>query len=567
MTKGKKAATAAAGALLAAALTVSSVGGPVTQTETDGSFAGAMIQMEEAVDNLVNKSVERGMDIEPPTESYTPGINGVIEGLNGMAPTDGTTRTVKVSKEGTLYRGDRVRVCKEFTAGEQMRFATGNVKIISTAQDPEAGRDTMKSSVEVIAILFTQNGQTKLKIASVGGTISLSNTVVICDEELTAAGMVMAEGKRVYIAYNQDGDGMMTAVERNTSGIYEVKWTDIWMDGGDPENICLAIDPYYGEAAVCCTRLPQGSVLDSEREAVLLDLSLPAGGTGIEGLGAEIVLTAEAQPCLHGIDYSTDAYAKGWGMEYVHYWYNANESETVWCNALFIVYPSDDGYRHGIIQARRYRAVANEAAPQGASQVTGYQKSLIYGSLPCADVARVSLSDDSDSPVGVLMTHGMTILPEAGETGATKSRAVVELYLVGKEDDKPCQALQVWTAPMYSTNISNVSAGEVSDGVFYLSFAKESAIYASIMEVRNDRATMGPIVNVGELGTFSCVKAVNKDRSALIYDTASGDGYIRVLNVGRVVAEAIGDNFDGTVLTGGSAGSYISADMTYWPDA
>ncbi len=557
MTKGKKAATAVAGTALVAALAVSTVGGPTVNTG-DGSFAGSINAIEEAVDNLVNKSVDRGMDIEPPSESYTPGINGVIEGLDGMAPTKGTTRYVKVSKEGTLYRGDRVRVCQEFTAADQLRFAMGDVKILATAQ-------SAVSSVSRIAILFTQNGQTKLKTVDMGSEMAMGNTLVILeDEALTDASMVMVQNGRCYIAYNRDGDGVLTAVKCGANRLNELMWTDIWMDGGDPENICFAVEPYYYEAALCCTRLPQGATQDSEREAVLLDMSLPWDGTGIESLGGEIVLTAEAQPALYGIDYSKDAYTKGWDIEYVHYWYNEPGNE-VCCNSLFITYPTSDEYRRGIIHARRDRAVVDHEAPMGPSLVEGYQMSQAYGSLPCVEMERASVSPNTKDIVGVVMVHGATKQFETDGSSATKSMVNLEFYTVTRDEDKPFLLWWCQTDKWYNTNISNVSVGQVKKGLLYVSFARDNTVYTSLVELRGLDGVCGPVVNVGVFGTFAKVEAASDDRAALVYDTATGDGYIRVLKTDRVVAETDGYHFDGTLLESGGTGATIRADMTYWP--
>lgn len=551
MTKRKKVATAAAGTVLAAALAVSSVGGPTTNNVNDGSFAGSITAIEEAVDNLVDKSVERGMDIEPPSESYTPGINGVIEGLNGMSPAAGTTRTVKVSKEGTLYRGDRLRQCMEFTAGEQLRFATGDVKIITTAQFGTVGQTR-------IAVLFTQSGQTKLKTIDISDEMAMGNTVVILeDEALTTASMVIVNNSRCYIAYNRGGDGVMTAVKCGDNRLNELLWSDLWMDGGDPENICLAVEPYYEEAAVCCTRLPQGSTNDTEREAVLLDMSLPTGGSEISGPIGEILLTAQAQPALYGIDYSKDSYAKGWGMEYVHYWYEEPDSEEL-CNSLLITYPTSNEYRRGIIHVRRDRSAENQEEPAGPSKVMGYQVSQVYGSLPCVEMQRVHTGNDM---VAVAVIHGVT--KQFGEDGAgtTKSRAEMELYTVARDTDKPCLLWWRATDNWYNTNISNVSTGHLRDGVLYLAFARGTEVYAALVELRKGDSVQGPVVKVGAFGTFAAVETVNSNKAALIYDTAAGDGYLRILQSAIVVAETDGYHFDGTALESGGVGETIRADM------
>lgn len=569
MDKEKKgAATAAAAALLATALAVGSVGGETTSVlPGEDPFPSAIVQMEEAVDALVDKSVERGMDIEPPTESYTPGINGVIAGLDGMAPTDGTTRTVKVSKNGSLYRGDRVMACQEFTAGEQLRFATGDVKVIATAKSGiGAMGDTEIDQTARIAILFTQNGQTKLKTVDMTAETAMGNTLVILeDEALTSASMVMDHHNRCYIAYNRDGDGVVAAVKCGQNRVNELLWTDLWMDGGDPENICLAVDPKYNEAAVCCTRLPQGSTQDDDREAVLLDMDLPYDGTGIENLGAEIVLTATAQPTLYGIDYSKDAYIKGWGMEYVHFWYD-DITETPRISSLFITYPTSDEYRRGVIHVRRERAGIFDETPKGPSEVMGYELSQVYGSLPSVDMARVCTGDSLGRVAGVALMHGVTKQFNESGWSPTKSRVEMELYSVTKDAEEPFLLWWRTSDNWYGTNISNVTIGHVADGVLYFSFARYNTVYAALVEVRADGSTQGPLVNVGTFGTFATVEPVDEARAVLIHDTTGGDGYIRVLDASRVVAEADGVHFDGTVLENGSVGDTVHADMTYWPD-
>lgn len=568
MTREKKAAAAAAGVLLASALTVGTVSGPTNNTN-DSSFAGSITAIEEAVDNLVDKSVERGMDIEPPSESYTPGINGVIDGLDGMSPTSGTTRQVKVSKEGSLYRGDRVRVCQEFTAADQLRFAMGDVTIIATARGAVGamGDNTIDQTTRII-ILFGQNGQTKLKTVDMGDEMSMGNTIVIVDdEELTAASIAVDHHNRCYIAYNQDGDGVLTAVKCGKNRLNEVLWTDLWMDGGDPENICLAVEPKDNEAAVCCTRLPAGATQASAREAVLLDMALPPDGTEITNLGEEIVLTAAAQPALHGIDYSKDAYAKGWDMEYVHFWYD-ELGDQVRCNSIFITYPTSDEYRRGIIHIRRDRESVYTGTPKGPSTVMGYQMSQVYGSLPCADMERVCTGSAMGHMAGVALCHGVT-KQFGGPNGSsvTKSRVELELYTVTRDEDKPFCLWWRVSDNWYGTNISNVSVGNLKDGLLYFSFARGNNVYAALSELRPGDSVQGPLVNVGAFKTFAAVEMVDATRAVLIHDTNAGEGYVRVLQADRVIAETDGYHFDGTILEDGSTGDLIRADITYWPDS
>lgn len=69
------------------------------------------------------------------------------------------------------------------------------------------------------------------------------------------------------------------------------------------------------------------------------------------------------------------------------------------------------------------------------------------------------------------------------------------------------------------------------------------------------------MVKVGAFGTFAAVETVNSNKAALIYDTAAGDGYLRILQSATVVAETDGYHFDGTALENGGVGETIRADM------
>lgn len=164
MASDKKAKAVAAGLTAVAVAAgvgvgVTTLSEPTAVVEEAGSFAGAMSDLEQAVNNLVNKSDERGMVLP-----QSPGINDVTTGMNGMAPTRGTTRTVKVSSGGDIAKGDYIKVCEEAVPGEAVTFAEGEIQIVATASNGQDGIDCEDRSEYLAAMLYTMDGDTYLNV-------------------------------------------------------------------------------------------------------------------------------------------------------------------------------------------------------------------------------------------------------------------------------------------------------------------------------------------------------------------------------------------------------------------
>lgn len=583
MTKGKKAATAVAGTMLAAALAVSTVGGPTNSTN-EGDFATSINAIEEAVDNLVDKSIERGMDIEAPSESYTPGINGVITGMDGMAPTSGMTRYMKVSKEGSLCVGDSLKVCKEFSVSGDMRFATGGVKIIATASEVNKGYGPWLQGLStVISILYTQNGDTMFKTAHIrGDVIYLGTTVkVIEGEALTAAAMEIDGYGNCYIAYNRDGDGLLTKVTCDLNKrVNAVGFTEMWMDGGDPENICMATMEGENSAnhiTICCTRLPETSIDNADRYATLVDMT---DDNGIVTLRPEVPLTPEAQPMLKYIDYSVDSYAQGWDIAVAgDYWldylttsekptsaYPEKQDGEVDGNVtykdgyppygLLITYPTATEDKRGMISVER--------GIDGTLNVRYCALSPVWGSVPSANLVKMETGPSLGELAITAMGHGVTRLTASN---TPKSFFALEVYAMSKAECQPVQMAKEATAAKFSTGISRACVGPLRKGSVLFGFAYENAMFAGIADIRPgfERIVMGPLVNVGAFSEYATLMPVDETYAAYIYQTAAGDGYIRVIRADEVVAETTEDKADGKALQAGNTGASIRADIVYSP--
>lgn len=565
----KTIAASAAAVMTAAALAITGGGDPspavdpapiaAESPQGENTFAGSMGAIEEAVGRLVDKSVERGMNISPRTENYTPGINGVVRGLEGMAPTSGTTMEVQVSKEGSLSRGDHLRVCKEFTTGTTIRFATEGVKIIATVSnmtDVETP-DTENN----IAILFTQGGDTKLKTVQYNKEAAawyMGNTVtVLAGEELTAADMAMGSLGQCLIAYNRDGDGIMTMVECNPrTRVNTLRWTDIWMDGGDPENICIAYDPAFLTAVICCTRLPDRATEDADRYAALVDMQPYSDGMNLRH--GETPLTAEAQPGLYGIQYDTDAYAQGWGIAFAansYYAREAGDTNIPTDYVLFVTFPHPDGDQRGIIVAEFFRSKP--------IKVRTYVHSPVIGSVPTVAMESIITGSVYDHLATVALVHGVTRLDT---NNRPKSRINVELYALQKKESKPVSLLWREGWNRFDTNISRICTDNVGPGTIFVGYANGNTMYGGLVEFRDSGAgsVMGPQVNVGTFEEFATIASVDETHAAYIYQSG-GNGYVRLLTAQRVVAETTVEQADGTALESGKTGETIRADMTYWP--
>ncbi len=584
MNKKKTAAAVVAGAMTVTALTVANVSEPAPGPEPagngiveeytragDGTFAGSMTALEKAVKGLVDKSDERGM-----TLPQSPGINDVTTGMDGMAPTKGTTRTVQVASNGAVAKGDYLKVCEEFTplTDRQVTFAYGaygGVKIVALASNGKDGINCECRLAQMAAVLYTQNGSTYLRMMRFepDGSVLTGNRVTIASGvELERADMAMDHtyGDCI-IAYNKDGDGWISYVEVTDRTLCKaaLSWSDRWRQGGDPQNICMAYDNFTDIACVCSTVLPEGVTDEAQRYAVLDEMGVSTAGALVDD--TPCALTSEAFPCLYGIDYSTAPTAGGWDVSYAAGWYYdmmaRKEADGSWETLtdedvagfiLLISYPKAEGNGRGLIVVDHngnadciVRNYIDTTAP-------GYSS----GSTVAIDMAA------TNSDMGYV---AMTDVVHSLHLGAD-NYLCIETYGIQKAGSKPVCYMRSKPEEVYKSSLDNISYAQLTRACA-IGYTVDGALYAQIMEVQRAGEVFGPAVKVADVKGYAGIVPVSTDMAACIYVDSGGIGRIVPIQATRVVTKE-SDRFApwavGTALNGGEAGTTIRADLNYWPD-
>lgn len=569
----KKSSTAVAAGLTAAAVAIgggvgvyTTLSEPTAVVEEQGDFAGAMSDLERAVNDLVDKSDERGM-----TLPQSPGINDVTTGMGGMAPTKGTTRTVQVATGGDIAKGDYIKVCEEFSQLAGKDFATGGVEIVAITSNGVDGIYCEDRTDYLAAILYTKGGSTYLRVAKIGdnGGVTLSNNLVIVQgTELEIADMAFDHnGQQCFIVYNKDGDGWMSRVAYTAaSNRVTLTWSDRWRQGGDPENICMAYDSFSDFACICSTVLPDGSQDESKRYAIVEEMHISATGAVISP--TPCVLTAEAYPCLYGINYSTEPSGGGWDIAYTSNWYDdmmarkANGVEgdeltedDVAAFVIHITYPSKKAGGRGLIVLEHNVEMECHARNYVETVVAGYSS----GSTVALDVGATT---------GELGYVAMTDVVHSVGLGE-KNFLFIETYGLQKEGAKPVGYMRSRPEEIYEAPLENISYA-LMDKECAIGYTVAGTAYVQIHELQRSGAVYGPAIKVADAVTgYAGVVPVSGSMVVHIYVDQDGNGHIAPLQKTRVVdkeAETMAAWAVGTALEGGKAGETIRADLNYWPD-
>lgn len=486
---------------------------------------GAVGKIKEAVAEKTgtNTSKDGLLDLAAKVEGLVPQLNG-------------EEREVRVSSAGGIFANDPVTLCREFAPGTPVRFAQGNTKLLATASAPHAG---------VNAILYTQDGATKLKLfwltTSAGEpSLRLGNTVVLLeDEALTQGAVCMSpDGKTCYVAYERDGDGMIQVVTTNmTTYASQVTATDIWADGGGPENIVVAAGETY--IALCCTRLPQGSTRDPDRKAALLTLHVATddAGTVSVAIDGEAVLTAATYPALYGMTYSKDSYAHGWAV-------------AVYADTVYLTYPKAGGQGRGILVA---------ALQDSAYIPLGYCDCPVQDSVPSAQLAE-QLTQDAYGIAGVVsLAHGVTRLNKAGQT---ESLLALELWVRQAGDARPMLLALGEEGVRYNELITMVCSGSMGATGGFAGYGMQDpygGVYRMLgmaLELRPDGVVGGPSVEVGTFFGYGAILPGDATHAAYVYELG-GSGYIRPLRQRAVASRATKGSGDARALEGGQSGERI----------
>lgn len=428
---------------------------------------------------------------------------------------------------GHILKGDPVTVHRAFETGETLRFAVDGATILATAHAQLA---------DVSAVLFFQNGATKLKLFRVkNGEIQLGNTVTVTEAEIYCETIAMERrGPGLFVLYNEDGDGKVAKLRYTDDLLTTLMWTGVWMEGGDPYNIVAECHPAYGVVSVVSTRLPVGSTDDESREAVIqtfYDTNPPDPVTGV--IAPETVLTGDAYPALTGLAYSKDEYAQGWAM-------------ACFGDVMYVTYPKPNETGRGILTARGVFTDSKLRYVPG-----GYSDCPIMGSIPSVSLTDARTETYMDVAGGVLLCHGVTRM--VGKT--IESFLAVELWITQQDDTRPLILWMGGEDVEYSRSISRVCGGVMGEKSGFAGYSNGTDMYAVVLDYRETGAVGGPAVRVGSFQSFATLLPAG-DGAVCVYQK-DGNGYIRTLAQHRVVARSPLGRADAIAMDDSDAGGMI----------
>lgn len=435
---------------------------------------------------------------------------------------------------GHILKGDPVTVHRAFETGETLRFAMDGVSILATAHAQLA---------DVSAVLFWQNGVTKLKLFRVkNGEIQLGNTVTVTEAEICCEAIAMERrGPSLFVLYNEDGDGRITEIRYTNDLLTTVKGSDIWMDGGDPYNIVAECHPTYAEISVVCTRLPEGSTDDESREAVILTFGYFDGTSPVVcNLAPETVLTGDAYPVLTGLSYSKDEYAQGWAM-------------ACFGDVMYITYPKPNETGRGILTARGVFEVLQDGSTATTLHYVpgGYSDCPIKGSIPSVSLTDARTEDYMDVAGGVLLCHGVTRM----QNKTIESFLAIELWITQRDDARPLLLWMGGEDVEYSRSISRVCGGVMGEMSGFAGYSNGTDMYAVVLDYRENGAVGGPAVRVGDFQSFATLLPAG-DGAVYVYQK-DGNGYIRTLTQHKVVARSPLGRSDAIAMDDSDVGGMI----------
>lgn len=465
------------------------------------------------------------------------GLRQLTARMEQLTKPRGMELEIRVGSAGGVFAGDPVILCREFAPGEPVRFANGgNTKVLDTANAPHAG---------VNVILYTQDGQTKLKafwLTTDAGepSLRLSNTVVLLEDEALPSGAVCLSqtGLTCYVVYQRDGDGMIQVVDvAPATGVCQVKATDIWMDGGDPENIVAVC--VTDKLAVCCTRLPEGETLDAARQAVLLTLHTAVDGDGAVTLAidAEELLTQSAAPALHGMTYSKDGFAHGWAM-------------AAYADTVYLTYPKPGGKGRGVLVA---------VLQEDVYTPLGFVDCFIQDSVPSATLAEQLTQDAYGLAGAVTLAHGVTRLNQAGQI---ESLLALEMWVRQDGDSRP---LPLWVGEenvVYGQTLTMACSGHMGTTGCFAGYGMTD-VYGGVhrmmglaMAFSSDGAVGGPSVELGTFSGYATILPGDATHAAYVYDLL-GHAYIKPIRQRTVAVRAPLGRADATAMEDGQSGDRI----------
>ncbi len=468
MKKTSKVKAAVAGAAVVATVTAGTIGGgSPAPAAGQTSFSDSVLDLQHTVEFLIERAERQGIELPEGA-----GIRDVVEGLDGLIPTHGSSTYATVSAARGVHKGDPVRYALEPDGTvTNPRYILGNDRtILAMASGAEDWTNSQWSNKEQKAPQNTNSafvcvsGNTSLKVMNKSG---YSAAASLCAGAATSADVYCTFDGHILVAYAEGGAGVLQVykADKQGYGIFLVDTlTYVWAATGDPDNIRLIYSAVDSRVSILCTVADETGT----RHGAVYDLEMSRSTDDI--LSDVVVdLTADAWSALRGL--SPDAGAKGWDIAHV-------SSDDYCFDRIMVTCPTIGGGQ---------AVIWTDRDESGATAVKGYVLSKVKGGVDAA----LSIVPCEDGPETLMLARTVR-----GKDGA--SCVYMELLWRRASDGKPY--ITAWSyAP------GSESAGEIAQlricndlymssytsppGACLVSWVTDGGLYAVTVEM----SALGPL--------------------------------------------------------------------------
>lgn len=532
--KATVAGFAAAATVAAAAL---SGGGP-TEKPGQTAYSDALLDLQSATQSLMDVSRTHGVDLPD-----KPGINDLVEGMDGVAPVDGYTSYGTVSTTGPVGKGDPVRYALEpdtTISGSRSTGLGSNCTILDMASGAEDWTNSQLSNEEQAkpsntnsAYVYTVNGYTKLTVTTKNG---YSAGATLCSGAATSVDVYCNFNNYVFVAWAK-GDVGLLAVYKVTAGSYGVVTIaeilrTTWTETGAPDNVRLTESSVDGRVSICCTRADETGA----RYGAVFDLTSNRDFDAVLSL-TEIKLTADACPELWGLE--PDPAAKGWDITYV--------SSVDYCFDRIVVTCPTVGGGQAVIWTDRDES--------GAVVVKGYVPSLVDGGVDAA-LSEVICEGGSSTlllarTVRVGDVNGVYLELLWRRRSDGKPAIVRNRYVPGSDTAGDIEQLRI-------CNHLYMSPYTSQSGASLVSWVADGGLYATTLELSSENGTLrrSPAVRITDTDGVGVVMERSGGTAKVVYGV-DGNGIEGYVSVRRKVSGCEAKEADGYALGAAQAGGGI----------
>ncbi len=527
MTKSGKVKAAVAGVATVAMVAAGAIsGGSPAATSGQTSFSDSVLDLQRTVEYLIERAERQGIELPEGA-----GIRDIVEGLDGLIPTHGSSTYATVSSSGGVRKGDPVRYALEPDGTvTDPRYIVGNDRTIlamaSGAADwtnSQWSNKEQKTPQNTNSAFVCVSGNTFLHVRT---KENYSASTTVCAGAATSADVYCTFDGHILVAYAEGGAGVLQVYKADKQGygiILSDALTYVWAATGGPDNIRLTYDSVDDRISILCTVADETGA----RYGAVYDLAMSWHLDDVLS-DVEIKLTADACPALRGL--SPDAEAKGWDIFSGYY------------HEVLVTCPTATG-RQAIIWTDRDES--------GATAVKGYVLSKVKGG--------------TDAVLDWVPCEGgpetMMLAQTVRENGT--SRVYLELLWRRASDGKP--HIASWghvpgsdsnreIAQLRICNDLYMSPYTSPPGASLVSWVTDGGLYAATVERPfGGSARISPAVRVTDTDRVGAILERGGSTAKVVYATdALREGYV---SFRRKVSSCEARSADGYVTRDAAAGT------------